>query len=176
MQGSCKNKRRKKGDDKLSVIPGASMPMPPDPILARRADLDWLRVVAFGLLILYHAGMAWSGWNGPLASSEHIGWLREGMRFLDRWRMPLIFVVSGAAITLALGTRSAHVFAADRVRRLLLPLAFGMIVLGRPKTISNSSIMANSVAPSWTLCRKRSPARIQAARCTGTIFGFWPMH
>ncbi len=29
----------------------------------RRADLDWLRVIAFGLLILYHAGMAWSGWS-----------------------------------------------------------------------------------------------------------------
>ena len=64
-----------------------------DPIFARRADLDWLRVWAFGLLILYHAGMAWSGWNSPLASNEHISWLREGMRFLDRWRMPLIFVV-----------------------------------------------------------------------------------
>jgi glucan biosynthesis protein C len=109
------------------------MPMLSDPIFARRADLDWLRVWAFGLLILYHAGMAWSGWNSPLASDEHISWLREGMRFLDRWRMPLIFVVSGAAITLALGARSADVFAVDRVRRLLVPLAFGMIVLGPPQ-------------------------------------------
>ena len=63
----------------------------------RRADLDWLRVSAFGLLILYHAGMAWSGWSWHLTSSDSIDWLREGMRFLNRWRMPLIFVVSGAA-------------------------------------------------------------------------------
>src|SRR4051812_4471337 len=100
---------------------------------ARRADLDWLRVIAFALLMLYHAGMAWSGLKCPLASTETIGWLREGLRFLDRWRMPLVFVVSGAAIVLALGTRSLESFAFDRVHRLLLPLAFGMVVLVPPQ-------------------------------------------
>jgi len=99
----------------------------------RRADLDWLRVSAFGLLILYHAGMAWSGWAWHLTSTDSIDWLREGMRFLNRWRMPLIFVVSGAAIMLALGTRSPAVFARDRVRRLLVPLVFGMVVLVPPQ-------------------------------------------
>src|SRR5438128_2399545 len=69
--------------------------------VSRRADLDWLRVLAFGLLIAYHAGMAWSGWNWHVTSVDSIDWLREGMRFVNRWRMPLIFVVSGAAIALA---------------------------------------------------------------------------
>jgi glucans biosynthesis protein C len=99
----------------------------------RRADLDWLRVIAFGLLILYHAGMAWSGWTWHVTSSDDIDWLREAMRFLNRWRMPLIFVVSGAAIMLALGTRTAGSFVADRLKRLLLPLVFGMIVLVPPQ-------------------------------------------
>ena len=62
--------------------------------VSRRADLDWLRVLAFGLLIAYHAGMAWSGWSWHLTSVDSIDWLREGMRFVNRWRMPLIFVVS----------------------------------------------------------------------------------
>ena len=39
---------------------------------ARRADLDWLRVLAFGLLILYHAGMAWSGWSWHVTSPDSI--------------------------------------------------------------------------------------------------------
>ncbi len=99
----------------------------------RRADLDWLRVIAFGLLILYHAGMAWSGWSWHVTSPDSIDWLREAMRFLNRWRMPLIFVVSGAAVVLALGTRAPGSFVADRLRRLLLPLAFGMIVLVPPQ-------------------------------------------
>ena len=77
--------------------------MPPAAHAARRADLDWLRVLAFGLLIFYHAGMAWSGWSWHVTSPESLDGLREAMRFLNRWRMPLIFVVSGAAITLALG-------------------------------------------------------------------------
>jgi len=100
---------------------------------SRRADLDWLRVSAFALLILYHAGMAWSGWSWHLTSSDSIDWLREAMRFLNRWRMPLIFVVSGAAIMLALGTRPPATFARDRVRRLLVPLVFGMVVLVPPQ-------------------------------------------
>jgi glucan biosynthesis protein C len=99
----------------------------------RRADLDWLRVIAFGLLILYHAGMAWSGWNWHVTSPDSIDWLREAMRFLNRWRMPLIFVVSGAAVMLALGARTPGSFVADRLKRLLLPLVFGMIVLVPPQ-------------------------------------------
>jgi hypothetical protein len=109
------------------------VPHLPVPAPVRRTDLDWLRVSAFGLLMLYHAGMAWSGWSWHLTSTDSIDWLRESMRFVNRWRMPLIFVVSGAAIMLALGTRSPGAFALDRVRRLLLPLAFGMAVLVPPQ-------------------------------------------
>lgn len=100
---------------------------------ARRADLDWLRVLAFSLLIFYHAGMAWSGWNWHLTSAESMDWLREAMRFLNRWRMPLIFLVSGAAVMLALGARTPGAFIVDRLKRLLLPLAFGMLVLVPPQ-------------------------------------------
>ena len=92
----------------------------------RRADLDWLRVLAFSLLILYHAGMAWSGWSWHVTSPDSTEWLREAMRFLNRWRMPLLFLVSGAAIMLALGDRSSGGFVVDRAERLLLPLGFGM--------------------------------------------------
>ncbi|MFZ5780508.1 MAG: acyltransferase family protein [Pseudomonadota bacterium] len=99
----------------------------------RRADLDWLRVLAFGLLIAYHAGMAWSGWNWHLTDADSIPWLRETMRFLNRWRMPLIFLVSGAAIVLALGSRSPGAFVGDRIRRIGLPLAFGMLVIVPPQ-------------------------------------------
>lgn len=104
---------------------------------SRRADLDWLRVLAFALLILYHAGMAWSGWswhlNAPMDPGSDIPWLREAMRFLNRWRMPLIFVVSGAAIGLALGKRTPGAFVGDRLRRLAIPLLFGMAVLVPPQ-------------------------------------------
>lgn len=107
--------------------------MPPVAFAARRADLDWLRVTAFGLLIFYHAGMAWSGWSWHVTSPDSIEGLREAMRFLNRWRMPLIFVVSGAAIMLALGDRTPGAFVRDRLKRLLLPLVFGMVVIVPPQ-------------------------------------------
>ena len=99
----------------------------------RRADLDWLRVLAFSLLILYHAGMAWSGWSWHVTSPDSMEWLRETMRFMNRWRMPLLFLVSGAAIMLALGDRSSGSFVRDRLKRLLLPLGFGMLVIVPPQ-------------------------------------------
>jgi hypothetical protein len=99
----------------------------------RRADLDWLRVLAFGLLIAYHAGMAWSGWAWNLTSPETLDGLRPAMLFVNRWRMPLVFLVSGAAIMLALGHRSALAFAGDRLRRLGIPLVFGMLVIVPPQ-------------------------------------------
>ena len=103
--------------------------MHPAAFASRRADLDWLRVLAFGLLIFYHAGMAWSGWSWHVTSPDSLEGLREAMRFLNRWRMPLIFLVSGAAIMLALGDRTPQAFVRDRLKRLALPLAFGMVVI-----------------------------------------------
>ena len=100
---------------------------------SRRADLDWLRVLAFALLIAYHAGMAWSGWTWHLEADTSLAPLREAMRFVNRWRMPLLFLVSGGAIMLALGRRSGRAFARDRLRRLGIPLLFGMAVVVPPQ-------------------------------------------
>jgi hypothetical protein len=99
----------------------------------RRPDLDWLRVIAFGLLILYHAGMPWTGWGWHLDSDRTLPWLAEVMRFTNRWRIPLVYMVAGGAIVLALGQRGVGAFALDRVRRLLLPLVFGVLVLVPPQ-------------------------------------------
>jgi glucans biosynthesis protein C len=99
----------------------------------RRPDLDWLRVIAFGLLILYHAGFAWTDWGWHLDSDDTLPWLAEAMRFTNRWRIPLIYMVAGGAVVLALGQRSAGAFAMDRIRRLLLPLVFGVLVLVPPQ-------------------------------------------
>lgn len=104
-----------------------------DPRMDRRPDLDWLRVLAFGLLVLYHSGMAWSGWEWHINAAASLPWLAAPMHFLNRWRIPLIYMISGGAIMLALGRRTPGAFAIDRVKRLLIPLLFGILIVIPPQ-------------------------------------------
>ncbi len=39
------------------------MPAPLGLLFPRRYDLDWLRIIAFGLLIFYHTGMFYVTWD-----------------------------------------------------------------------------------------------------------------
>ena len=69
---------------------------------ARRHDLDWLRIAAFGLLILYHVGMFYVSWPWH-AKSAHapVTSLEMPMRLIGGWRLPLLFVISGVALRFA---------------------------------------------------------------------------
>ena len=62
----------------------------------RRYDIDALRVLAFGILILYHCGMLFvPGWGWHIKSSYQVEALPSIMQFFNAWRMPLLFLVSG---------------------------------------------------------------------------------
>ena len=64
---------------------------------ARLIYLDWLRVAAFGLLILYHIGMFYVTWDWHV-KSDHAGHAIEPLMLLTNpWRLTLLFLVSGAA-------------------------------------------------------------------------------
>lgn len=98
--------------------------------MTRRHDLDTLRIGAFGLLILYHVGMAYvAGWDFHLKSTYTAEWLQWPMIALNRWRMPLLFAISGIALGLSLPDRGRLQFAARRGWRLLLPLLFGIVAV-----------------------------------------------
>lgn len=98
--------------------------------MQRRHDIDALRVIAFCLLILYHAAMVYvADWDFHLKSSHQAEWLQWPMIALNRWRMSLLFMLSGIAIGLA-GVEARRLrFAAERSWRLLLPLVFGMFTV-----------------------------------------------
>ena len=59
----------------------------------RRYDLDWLRVIVFGLLIFYHVGMFFVPWGWHIKNNEIYGWLRYPMLFVNQWRLPILFVI-----------------------------------------------------------------------------------
>ena len=103
-------------------------PAPP----ARRHDIDALRAIAFALLILYHWCMlyvAGDDWGWHLKSTHLAGWLQGPMLFVNRWRMDLIFLISGLSVHFLLRGTTAGRFIAQRSWRLLLPLVFGCLVI-----------------------------------------------
>ena len=103
---------------------------PPTPA-ARRFDLDWLRIAAFALLILYHAGMAFVTWDWHIKLAR-LDWLEPVMLFTNAWRLLLLFLISGIASAAMLG-KGSDGFLANRSRRLLLPLLLGVVLIVPPQ-------------------------------------------
>ena len=101
-------------------------------VMTRRHDIDALRTIAFALLILYHWCMlyvAGEDWGWHLKSPHTTEWLQLPMLFVNRWRMDLIFLISGLSVHFLLRDTPIGRFIATRTWRLLLPLTFGCLVV-----------------------------------------------
>ncbi|RYZ08513.1 MAG: acyltransferase [Comamonadaceae bacterium] len=97
---------------------------------SRRHDIDALRALAFGLLILYHVGMYFvADWRWHLKSPHAADWLQWPMVAVNVWRMDLVFLISGVAFGFLARGRTTAALIGRRAWRLLLPLAFGMAVV-----------------------------------------------
>jgi hypothetical protein len=99
----------------------------------RRVDLDWVRIGAFGLLILYHVGMFYVSWDWHIKSAQPVAALEPLMLVLNPWRLALLFLVSGVATRFMLRKTAAGALLRARSSRLLIPLAFGMLVIVPPQ-------------------------------------------
>ncbi|MCX7553134.1 acyltransferase family protein [Marinicella sp. S1101] len=103
-------------------------------LLTRRYDLDWLRVLVFGLLIFYHVGMLYvADWGYHYKSNYQSESLQSLMIFLNQWRLPLLFLISGIAIRFFLNKVSLVRFIGLRTLRLWVPLLFGIWVVVPPQ-------------------------------------------
>jgi peptidoglycan/LPS O-acetylase OafA/YrhL len=102
--------------------------------MQRRHDIDALRAIAFATLMVYHLAMLYVfDWDWHLKSSYQSDALQWPMLFLNRWRMDLIFLISGISAAFLLHrSRSGREFARflrQRSARLLWPLLFGIAVV-----------------------------------------------
>ncbi len=100
---------------------------------ARRYDLDWLRVFAFGMLILYHVGMFYVTWGWHVKSRYASHLVEPAMAMVNPWRLALLFLISGIAIRFATDKTRLRHFLPERLTRLFLPLVFGMAVVVMPQ-------------------------------------------
>ncbi|MEL7003002.1 MAG: acyltransferase family protein [Bacteroidota bacterium] len=98
-------------------------------ITKRRHDIDWLRVIAIGLLLIYHIAIIFQPWGvliGFVQSSEPMESLWIPMGMLNVWRIPLLFFVSGMGVCFAIKKRSWKQLIGERAKRILIPFLFGI--------------------------------------------------
>jgi peptidoglycan/LPS O-acetylase OafA/YrhL len=100
----------------------------------RRWDIDWLRVLATLLLFYFHAAKIFYQWspfyilNDPLSRP-----LSYVSLFIEHWHMPLFFVLAGMASWFALRRRTGGRYLLERLKRLLVPYLFGLLVIVPPQ-------------------------------------------
>ena len=100
----------------------------------RRHDLDWLRVLAFGLLILFHSGMFYvENWGFHAKSQYRSQSLESIMLLIEPWRMAILWIIAGIAIKFIMAKISLVRFVYQRSLRLLIPLLFGILIVVPPQ-------------------------------------------
>lgn len=102
------------------------------PASRRRYDLDWLRICAFGVLILYHVGLLYVTWDAHVKSRYSSTALEPVMGLVSS--LASLFFVSGVAVRFAIDKAPLRKFLTERSTRLLVPLAFGTLVLCVPQS------------------------------------------
>ncbi len=97
--------------------------------------IDWLRVLAVLLLFPFHTTRLFNAGEPFYAKAPELSTATgRVLSFIDGWHMPLLFFLAGASTYLALGRRSRRQYATERIRRLLVPFLFGVLILIPPQT------------------------------------------
>lgn len=98
----------------------------------RRPYLDWLRVIVVIMLIPFHTAMTFAPFGWYLRNSELNTATKGLVMVLDQYHMELLFLIAGVATFFSLGTRSGRQYVIERLKRLVVPLIFGALVLVPP--------------------------------------------
>ncbi|MGE5107408.1 MAG: acyltransferase family protein [Sphingobacteriales bacterium] len=100
----------------------------------RLAYLDWLRIMAILGVLFFHSAMAYvAEWQWHIKNKETSNLLMEFNFWLSRFRMPLLFFISGTVSYFMLKNKSTGSFIGLRFRRLFIPLVVGMFVIVPPQ-------------------------------------------
>lgn len=98
----------------------------------RRYDIDWLRVIAIALLIVYHIAIGFQPWGalmGFIKNDDSLEWIWYPMAMLNMWRIPILFFVSGMGVYFSMRKRSFMALLLERSQRIVIPLIFGAITI-----------------------------------------------
>lgn len=138
--------------------------------IPRHYGLDWLRIGAFALLILFHVGLYFAPGHWIVKSPRTYDWTLWPLAGIVPWRLSVLFAVSGYA-TAAMIRRSPglEAFLAERSRRLLIPLLFGMLVIVPPQDWVRLEIGGIDHPFAWFLAHDA----FSFTRAAGTFLPSW---
>jgi glucan biosynthesis protein C len=95
--------------------------------------VDWLRAIALAILWFYHTALIFNGqMYFHVLNAESIPHLYDVLYFFHQWRLGLLFFISGVGTYFAIKKYRPH-FIKERVKRLLIPLLFGVLVIVPPQ-------------------------------------------
>ena len=100
---------------------------------SRRRDLDLMRMFVVVGLVFFHSARVFDTGDFYVKDEPTSEVVSIGISFAALWGMPLLFVVAGMGIWYSLRSRTPKAFAQERIRRLLVPLVFGVLVIVPPQ-------------------------------------------
>ena len=107
---------------------------PSAPATERLFFLDWLRILAFAALVVYHVGMYYVSWDFHVKSPQAGPGLEPWMKLSEPWRMSLLFMVSGAATAHWLKAGPSFALVRRRSAYLMAPLLMGVVFIVPPQS------------------------------------------
>jgi glucan biosynthesis protein C len=128
-----------------SGIPGLGRPE-----FNRRYDVDWLRVLGMAVVFLFHNARFFDtgGWHVKSPrTSEAVSFVT--LIVTVQWMMPLFFILSGIGAYHALARQRWPQYVVARVKRLVVPLVFGIFVFIAPWQVYLERISHNQYSGSF---------------------------
>ncbi len=97
--------------------------------------VDWLRILAVLLLFPFHTLRVFNAGEPFYTKGSRLSEaVTDLLSFISVWHMPLLFFLAGCSTYFALRRRGGGQYSWERVKRLLVPLVFGIFILIPPQT------------------------------------------
>ena len=108
--------------------------------------LDWLKVLIVYGILLFHVSLVFSVVPWLVSNDERSIVLSGFAAFCFPWGIPAMFLISGADAWFGLRSHTAAEYAGSRVRRLLLPMVAGLIVISPFQRF----VVSHNPPPAWS--------------------------